>query len=698
MKKCSGSISIYFVFAIILIISVVLSVTEIARINCQKLYLQIATDAGLDSMASLYHRKLYEFYNLYGVEYRTLDLLKSEYMGYIYPYLKSEERNITNWYTALLGEENIDLKIKQVTDEYNFEKEVLSYTKYKIIGKAIKFLGKEILVDNENDLNKLVDESKDLFDQVEESSLYSEVHERYFNFSKHIKILEDNAKKIVSYIDKVNISLKNIANISTGGSETNASNVLKKFDDLYDKITNLKSYLVTYKDKMNEFREIVNESYENYLYDKEHNIYEFNDDINEFVESEFENFINFVDENSEMNLALESGYNACNEMLKNVSSDYKEIKEYVNEFDNIEDELKEARKEKGEDRDKDLIKALEDELKSLSKDFSEYLKSLREDYKYYKMEHINIITSVDTDSKNSNLLSKLVGFKNGLLISFILDNEEISHISKEVLNFKKFSILSNVGAISVGKILLGEYTLDKFNYYNKDKFSKITNSNSKKLEVERIISGKTNDLDAINNVINQIFVIRIAMNVLHIYKSNEKRQLARASMGAIFSGLSPLMVEAMFILLITGWGIAQSIVDLQNLMNGNRVKFFHDDSSWTVSVNSILSFAENKISMGETSNDDGFALNYEDYLRLLLIKTKQSDANERMVQIIDYNLKEVQESFDFEKLVYSFEVNNSFICKHFFTNFTFIQAENVNLSDKYRLTINGFRSFYDHDK
>ena len=33
MKRYRGSVSIYFVFAIILIISVIMSVTEIARIN-----------------------------------------------------------------------------------------------------------------------------------------------------------------------------------------------------------------------------------------------------------------------------------------------------------------------------------------------------------------------------------------------------------------------------------------------------------------------------------------------------------------------------------------------------------------------------------------------------------------------------------------------------------------------------------------
>ena len=84
--KFKGSVTVYFVIAITLIISVIMSVTEIARINAQKLYLQIATDSAIDSMASLYHRKLYEYYNLYGVEYRTNDGLVNEYLDFIYPY------------------------------------------------------------------------------------------------------------------------------------------------------------------------------------------------------------------------------------------------------------------------------------------------------------------------------------------------------------------------------------------------------------------------------------------------------------------------------------------------------------------------------------------------------------------------------------------------------------------------------------
>ena len=127
MKRYNGSISIYFTFAIVIIISVIMSVTEIARVNCQKLYLQLATDAGLDSMASLYHRNLYEYYSLYGVEYKTKDLLETEYLSYIEPYFTDGDAYIDNWYVARIDEDHIDLNFKTLLDENYLEKEIVNY-------------------------------------------------------------------------------------------------------------------------------------------------------------------------------------------------------------------------------------------------------------------------------------------------------------------------------------------------------------------------------------------------------------------------------------------------------------------------------------------------------------------------------------------------------------------------------------------
>ena len=695
MKRYRGSISIYFVFAIVLIISVILSVTEIARINCQKLYLQIATDSALDSMASLYHRKLYKYYSLYGVEYRTLDMLETEYLEYMHPYFMNEDLPINNWYVADIDQDNINMEIKTLTDDYNLEKEIVNYEKFSLIGKTIKFLGKEIFF-NENDNSELIDEANNIFEEVEKSNLYSEIYDRYFNFAGDIKQLESYAKKISDYVDKVNVSINTIKAIGTSGSKSNAETVLKKFDELHSRINNLYNYLSSFKSKMASFRNTVNESYAKYNNDRATGRYKFNDEIIEFVESEFEHFLAFVDENSDMNKAVEEGFRNCKELTEIVNSDYEDIEEFVMEHEDLEEQLKEARRQKGDDYDSDEIKSLREDIKDLTKEISDFLKDLKESYKDVHMEQVRIIVSTTNHSDKEDLLNKLIGFKNGLLINLVLDTEVLSNISSESINYNSFNMMSKNNSVTIDKIIIGEYELDKFNYFNKELNEEVTPSGSKKYEVERLITGKKDDLSCIKDVVGQILLIRIAMNVLHIYKSAEKRRMARQFTAAIFSGFSPLMVEVMFLVMITAWGTAQSIVDLKKIMKNKRVKFMHDNNSWTVSVDSILKIAGGQIVDNDSDDDSGIAFNYKDYLRILLFKTKQSDVNARMASIIERNIKDEQESFDFEKMVYSFYVENKFACSHKFTNFVFVPAKDVVLYDKYAIKTNGYRCFYDN--
>ena len=124
----------------------------------------------------------------------------------------------------------------------------------------------------------------------------------------------------------------------------------------------------------------------------------------------------------------------------------------------------------------------------------------------------------------------------------------------------------------------------------------------------------------------------------------------------------------------------------------------HDDDSWTVSVNSILRIAGGQLMDVDDEDDTGFSLDYKDYLRILLLRTRQSDINARMASIIERNIKSEQESFDFEKMVYLFEVENSFSCKHFFTNFVFVAAKEVLLYSKYVIKTRAYRCYYDNTK
>ena len=694
-NKYDGSVSIYFVFSIVLIISVIMSITEMARINCQKLYLQIATDSGLDSMASLYHRELYKLYNLYGVEYETRDLLETEYLSYVEPFFTDGDEYLNNWYIAMIDEENIDLNYSELIDDFNFENEIINYMQYKLVGEIVSFLGREFEINDEDDLDNLAAQAKEIFEKAEESSIYNEVHKRYFDFADDIRILESHAKIIIEKVNVVNTKINGIKTMSTGGSLSNARSVATKMTSLKTEINVLNNALSSYKNKMNEFRDKVNESRDNYLSDKSLGVYKFSNDVENFIESEFEQFISFVDEDSDMNKAIEEGFNNSEIICEKVSIDELEISNYVRELQNIEDALAYERSQHGEDRDNDYIAELVEERKAIQDDLSECLKEMRETYSDYKMEQIDLVVSGTRHPEEENLINKLIGFANGGILNMVLDRNEIDKINTKDVLVNDFNILSNVGSISKDKVLLGEYELDKFNYYNKALNNEITKSESNDLEVERLICGYDSDIENLKAIVDKILLIRIAFDVMYIYTNAEKREALRQFTMTLFAGFSALLAEAMFLVVLTAWGTAQALADVKKIMSNKRVALFHSDETWSISIEGLLDVARLGITIEDEEDDKGLALNYKDYLRLILLCTKQDTINNRMAGIIENNVKKVQSSFDLEKLIYSFETNNTFSCKHFFTNFVFVPAKDIELFDRYKIETSAYRSYYD---
>ena len=693
MKNANGSISIYFTFAIVLIISVILSITEIARINCQKLYLQIATDSAIDSMASLFHRTLNDFYNIYGVEYLTKDLIEEEYLDYMMPYFKDDKMPVKNWYVADIDKENVDVNFKTLTEGYNFEDEIIEYEKYKLIKKTIEYLGRKIDLGGIETQEKLFEDINTVLEDNDKSSLYEEVHKRYFDFADAIKTLEDYAKKIKDYINRVNTKLNTLKSVSTSGSLNNAEDVLDKIEDVNSTISELKKYLNNYKERMADFRDEVYKSKTQYELDRISGEFEFNDDIIEFIESEFDCFVKYVDEDSEMNKAIEAGFENCKNMSVEIDGYTKEVRSYERAIRSVEAALKAERKKKSADRDKEYIKQLNEEKRELARDFSDFLKDFKDSIKDLKMDSIAIVVSTTNNSSEENALKNIINLKNGLLLGLVLENEVLNNLSETNYQYNNFNISSKNNGFTLDKVLLGEYELDKLNYFNKELNDESTISGSSILEVERLIAGKGSDKDNLNSVVAKIFAIRIAMNVLHIYKSSEKRALARSFTMSIFGGFSPLLAEVMFLLVITAWGTVQGIDDLRRLMRNEKVKFFHDDESWTIDVRSIFSYSNNSVT-DRAETDDVLALSYKDYLRILLMTERQETVNGRLAGVMELNVKREQENFDFNKLICSFEANNTFTCRHFFTNLVYVKAKDIMLYNEYKIKTNAYKRYF----
>lgn len=695
-KKLNASISIFFVFAVVLIISVILSVTEMARVNCQKLYLRLATNNALDSMASLYHRKLYDYYNIYGVEYREKEELEMEYLSYIMPYMKDERVNeyLKNWYIANIDESKINLNYDLLVNNDNMEQDALNYMKMAIIGRAIEFFGKTINVDTEDKLTDILESVKNIDEELKKSSLYEEVNKRYFDFSKNIKTLEKYAKNIENYVDDTNKIIKQLRSVAAS-SVSSAKSILSKIDKTVSNIEELINDFNEYKKHMNEFVEVINEKRRVYETDITSGKYEYSDDIKNFIESEFDYFINLVGPNSKMAEKVELGIKSSNNAISIMRQEQQKVSASILEIQSVEDELSDAKSMKGEDYDEELVKELNERRKEALSELKEVINDLRDTVKELEITDPELTVSSGNHTKNENLLEKLINLKSGVVLNYVLSNEEIEKIKEDTIPYNSFSLDSNIKNLSIDKVLMTEYILSKFHFYNKEKSNEMTASASEKLEVENIITGMSSDRENIKGVINKILLIRIPMNVLFVYKSATKRSIARQFAYKIFAGLSPLLAELMFIVILTAWGTAQSLVDVKKILKGYKVKFFHSTDTWDVDIDSILSMADGNGIETTDRDDEGIVLGYKDYLRIILLTMDEDIVNTRMAKIIDYNIRCEEETFDLNNIIYTFDVENSFICKHFFTRFTFVDAKNVTLYDEYMINVKGHRSYYE---
>ena len=70
--NCDAFITIFVSVTLTCIIAIILVLTEGARMRACKLYYRIANNCAVDSMFSLYHLPLWEYYHLLGIEFKEM--------------------------------------------------------------------------------------------------------------------------------------------------------------------------------------------------------------------------------------------------------------------------------------------------------------------------------------------------------------------------------------------------------------------------------------------------------------------------------------------------------------------------------------------------------------------------------------------------------------------------------------------------
>ncbi|MBQ7972159.1 MAG: hypothetical protein IJ291_01715 [Lachnospiraceae bacterium] len=210
-----------------------------------------------------------------------------------------------------------------------------------------------------------------------------------------------------------------------------------------------------------------------------------------------------------------------------------------------------------------------------------------------------------------------------------------------------------------------EYILSKFGHYGD-----VREDSALDYQVEYIIVGLPTDGENMTFVLNSIFYIRCAANIIPLLQSEEAKQIVKpiSELLTIFK-IPPQVSEALIYML---WCALESVADVHGLIDGERVELIKKYEDFTVSLEGLTSLGA-ELLPGEDEKEpvSEVGLAYEDYLRLFLTGIPRTVKATRCGDMIeaDIRLTEGNEYFRLDGCVdavsVEFAVHTSF--GHFYT-------------------------------
>lgn len=180
------------------------------------------------------------------------------------------------------------------------------------------------------------------------------------------------------------------------------------------------------------------------------------------------------------------------------------------------------------------------------------------------------------------------------------------------------------------RFLFQEYLLKYMGYYGTG-----SEENVLLYQTEYLIAGKTCDLDNLKSVVNCLTAIREAANAIYIFSDSEKCTEAELAATLICGLLQvPELTTLLKVVLLLGWAYAESLYDIEVLLQGGRVPLIKSRETWHYGLEGALSGFQRTEEAG-----CGTGLSYEDYLRIMLMLTDIDTMTQRAMNLVEANIR-----------------------------------------------------------
>lgn len=583
--RLKASVTIFLSLVITVVIVVVCTVIESARISVSQMEGKAATYMAVESVFAGYGKQLYQDYGI--LLAWEQEPLGNQVTRYMQDNINMADLDFKKYDFSNIEIESVNiLKQKYATDKEGdlFVKQVVDYAKYIVGIDAVN----KLISDSEEENN-----NKETCNEIKENSNVT-------------NIANDVSKEMIGIVEKINTQIDELK--KTEKLKGKMSAVFQKFDDLKANITaNITG--------QNQNQNIHNKKVKKFWnkYKKLKSVLKIEDTL---ISKTLTDMDTYVEKKNAIEKEMNGDFSGYEDHIESDRESLKVIKESIEEIltaSNVDADINQSNIseiEKMLDKVKSIEKSLWNLKKGNSNDDAKEEKNLYERAKSLISDGVLGIVLEDVNNISTMQIRNL-----NLPTTLETDGNKKADLIKDITN----------------KGIFVKYIELYFNNYAK--ISEYGNDDTAlKYEMEYILNGNLNDKDNLTETIKKLVEVRNLSNGAYLITDGEKMQEITTLDETVATAIGmPFLTPVAQAVIIEAWALTEAVIDVRQLLNGEKVPIVKNSENWNSSIKNIGTFEDGR------KNNTG--LTYTQYLQTMIMTQKTKNTVFRTMDLVQVNMQ-----------------------------------------------------------
>ena len=583
--RLKASVTIFLSLVITVVIVVVCTVIESARISVSQMEGKAATYMAVESVFAGYGKQLYQDYGI--LLAWEQEPLGNQVTRYMQDNINMADLDFKKYDFSNIEIESVNiLKQKHATDKEGdlFVKQVVDYAKYIVGIDAVN----KLISDSEEENN-----NKETCNEIKENSNVT-------------NIANDVSKEMIGIVEKINTQIDELK--KTEKLKGKMSAVFQKFDDLKANITaNITG--------QNQNQNIHNKKVKKFWnkYKKLKSVLKIEDTL---ISKTLTDMDTYVEKKNAIEKEMNGDFSGYEDYIESDRESLKVIKESIEEIltaSNVDADINQSNIseiEKMLDKVKSIEKSLWNLKKGNSNDDAKEEKNLYERAKSLISDGVLGIVLEDVNNISTMQIRNL-----NLPTTLETDGNKKADLIKDITN----------------KGIFVKYIELYFNNYAK--ISEYGNDDTAlKYEMEYILNGNLNDKDNLTETIKKLVEVRNLSNGAYLITDGEKMKEITTLAETVATAIGmPFLTPVAQAVIIEAWALTEAVIDVRQLLNGEKVPIVKNSENWNSSIKNIGTFEDGR------KNNTG--LTYTQYLQTMIMTQKTKNTVFRTMDLVQVNMQ-----------------------------------------------------------